>query len=124
MGHHGGGASGRAVAFCLSKLGSNPRTDLIFWFRIAANLFSLGTGLFWKNEELNSAYSSFSFPVSYHHCQKEFIKKMCCYSNRCFESFFLYKHFTLFQGSRAAFFSNCFCKFSSNTKTPFSRESC
>ena len=75
MGHGGGGASGRAVEFCLSKLSSNPRTDLVFWFRIAANLFSLGTGLFWKNEEWNGAYSSFSFPVSYHHCQKQLIKK-------------------------------------------------
>ena len=27
---HGGGASGRAVAFCPNKLGSNPRMDLAF----------------------------------------------------------------------------------------------
>ena len=46
----GGGASGRAVAFCLSRPGLIPGTDLLgfFWFRIAANLFSLGAGLFLK----------------------------------------------------------------------------
>ena len=44
----GGGASGRAVAFCPSRPGSIPGTDLLgfFRFRIAANLFSLGAGLF------------------------------------------------------------------------------
>ena len=49
----GGGACGRAVAFCLSRLGSIPGTDLLgfFRFRIAANLFLLGAGLFLKNEE-------------------------------------------------------------------------
>ena len=49
----GGGASGRAVAFCPSRPGSIPGTDLLgfFRFRIAANLFSLGAGLFLKNEE-------------------------------------------------------------------------
>ena len=49
----GGAASGRAVAFCLSRPGSIPGTDLLgfFRFRIAANLFSLGAGLFLKNEE-------------------------------------------------------------------------
>ena len=28
---HGGGASGRTVAFCPSKLGSNPGTNLVFF---------------------------------------------------------------------------------------------
>ena len=48
-----GGASSRAVAFCPSRQGSIPGTDLLgfFRFRIAANLFSLGAGLFLKNEE-------------------------------------------------------------------------
>ena len=49
----GGGASGRAVAFCPSRTTSIPGTDLLgfFRFRIAANLFVLGAGLFLKNEE-------------------------------------------------------------------------
>ena len=38
----GGGTSGRVMAFCLGRLGSNPGTDLgFFQFRIAVNLFSL-----------------------------------------------------------------------------------
>ena len=37
----GGGANGRAIAFCPSQPGSNPGTDLAF-FRNAINLFSLG----------------------------------------------------------------------------------
>ena len=41
----GGGASGRATAFCLSGPRSNPGKDLAFWFRIAVDLFSLGVGL-------------------------------------------------------------------------------
>ena len=44
----GCGASGRAMAFCPSKPGSNPGTDLAF-FGNAINLFSLGVGLFLKN---------------------------------------------------------------------------
>ena len=49
----GGGTSGRAVAFCPSRPGSIPETDLVsfFRFRIADNLFSLGAGLFLKNDE-------------------------------------------------------------------------
>ena len=48
----GGGASGRAVAFCPSRLGSILGTDLAFFrFRIAANLFSLGAWLFLKKNE-------------------------------------------------------------------------
>ena len=43
----GGGTSGRAMAFCLGRPGSNPGTDFTFFqFRIAVNLFSLGVGLF------------------------------------------------------------------------------
>ena len=41
-----GGASGRATAFCLCRLGSNPTTDLGFLFRIAVRLVSLVVGLF------------------------------------------------------------------------------
>ena len=49
IGRGGGSASGRAVAFGPSRLGSILGTDLaFFWFRIAANLFSLGAGLFLK----------------------------------------------------------------------------
>ena len=43
----GGGASGRAMAFCPSELGSNPGMDLAF-FGNAINLFSLGVGQFLK----------------------------------------------------------------------------
>ena len=43
----GGGTSGRALAFCLDRLGSNPGTDFgFFQVRIAVNLFSLGAVLF------------------------------------------------------------------------------
>ena len=39
--------SGRAMAFCLGRPGSNPGTDLgFFQFRIVVNLFSLGVSLF------------------------------------------------------------------------------
>ena len=44
----GAGASGRAMAFCPSELGSDPRMDLAF-FGNAVNLFSLGIGLSLKN---------------------------------------------------------------------------
>ena len=44
----GDGTNGRATAFCLSKPGLNPGTDLAF-FGIAINLFSLGVGLSLKN---------------------------------------------------------------------------
>ena len=43
----GGGTSGRAIAFCLGRLGSNPGSDFgFFQFRIAVHLFSPGVGLF------------------------------------------------------------------------------
>ena len=44
----GGCASGRATAFVLIGLGSNPGADLErhFWFRFAVNLFSLCIGAF------------------------------------------------------------------------------
>ena len=45
----GGGTSGRATAFCLSRLGSNPKMDLGFLqFRITVNLFSLGILIFYN----------------------------------------------------------------------------
>ena len=41
------GANGKLTAFCLSRLSSKLGTDLgFFWFRIAANTFSLGIGVF------------------------------------------------------------------------------
>ena len=45
----GGGASGRVMAFCLSKPGLNPGTDLAF-FGNAIKLFSLGVGLYLKDD--------------------------------------------------------------------------
>ena len=38
-----------------------------FRFSIAVNLFLLGVGLFLNNVLYYGAYSSFIFPVSYHH---------------------------------------------------------
>ena len=63
----GGGTSGRVVAFCLGRPGSNPRSDFgFFQFRIAVNLFSLGVGLFLitYNRMVHTLPSSFLF--SYH----------------------------------------------------------
>ena len=54
----GGGASGRTIAFCLSKPGSNPGTDLAF-FRNAINLFSLGVGLYLKKTGHRKCYILF-----------------------------------------------------------------
>ena len=46
----GGGTSGRAMAFCPGRPGSDPRSDFgFFQFRIAVNLYSLGVGLFSNN---------------------------------------------------------------------------
>ena len=43
----GGGTSGRAMAFCLGRPGSNPGLDFCFFqFRVAVNLFSLSVWLF------------------------------------------------------------------------------
>ena len=62
----GGGARGRAVAFCQSRPGSIPGTDLLgfFRFRIAANLFLLGAGLFLKNEECSILLPLLSYFLS------------------------------------------------------------
>ena len=49
QGGSGGGASGRAMAYCPSKPGSNPGTDLAF-FGNAINLFLLGVGLYLKED--------------------------------------------------------------------------
>ena len=68
----GGGTSGRAVAFCLGRPGSNPGTDFgFFQFRIAVNLISLGVGLFLItcNRMLSTLHSSFLFPFIYN-CEK------------------------------------------------------
>ena len=45
----GGGASDSAMAFYPSKPSSNPGTDLAF-FGNAINLFSLGVGLYLKED--------------------------------------------------------------------------
>ena len=69
----GGGTSGRAVAFCLGRPGSNPGTDLgSFQVRIAVNLFSLGVGLFLItcNRTVHTLLSSFLFPIIYH-CEND-----------------------------------------------------
>ena len=45
----GGGASGRATAFCLSDPGLYPGTDLAFLVKDCFYLFSLGVGFYLKN---------------------------------------------------------------------------
>ena len=65
----GGGTSGRAVAFCLGRPGSNPRSDFgFFQFRIAVNLLLLGVGLFLItcNRTVHTLPSSFLFTIIYH----------------------------------------------------------
>ena len=57
----GGGASGRATAFCQSKPGLNPGMDLAF-FGNAVNLFSLSVGAISK-EWVHTLPSSFLFPI-------------------------------------------------------------
>ena len=62
----GGGTSGRAMAFCLGRPGSNPGLDFgFFQFKIAVNLFSLGVGLFLIrcNRTVHSLPSSFLFTI-------------------------------------------------------------
>ena len=61
----GGGTSGRAMAFCLSRPGLNPGLDFgFFLFRIAVNLFSLGVKLFLiMNKRPVHLPSSFLFPI-------------------------------------------------------------
>ena len=47
-----GGASSRASGILSEQAEFESRDGLVFfWFRIASNLFSLGAGLFLKNEE-------------------------------------------------------------------------
>ena len=68
----GGGTGGRAMAFCLGRLGSNPGLDFgFFQFRIAVNLFSLGVGLFLLtyNRMVHTLPSSFLFPIIIYHCE-------------------------------------------------------
>ena len=68
----GGGTSGRAMAFCLAKPGSNPRTDLgFFQFRISVNLLLLGVQLFliMFNRMMHTLPSSFLFPIIIYHCK-------------------------------------------------------
>ena len=68
----GGGTSGRAMAFCLGRRGLNPGLDFgFFQFRIAANLFSQGVGLFLItcNRMVHTLPSSFLFPIIIYHCE-------------------------------------------------------
>ena len=55
---NGGGASGRAMAFCPSEPVSNPRTELAF-FGNAINLFLLGVGLYLKKTGHRKCYILF-----------------------------------------------------------------
>ena len=69
---NGGGTSGRAMAFCLGRPGSNPRLDFGFsQFRIVVNLFSLGVGpfLITCNGTVLTLPSSFLFPIIIYHCE-------------------------------------------------------
>ena len=71
-GGSGGGTSGRAMAFCLSRPGSNPMTDFKnFQFRIADNLFSLSVGIFqiMCNRTVHTIPFSFLFPIIIYNCQ-------------------------------------------------------
>ena len=62
----GGGASGRAAAFCPSEPGSNPGTGLAF-FRECCQSILTGRQAISKEWVIkNGTYSSFFFPVSYH----------------------------------------------------------
>ena len=68
----GGGTSGRAMAFCLGRPGSNPGSEFgFFQFRIAVNLFSLGVGLFLItcNKTVHTLPSSFLFPIITYLCK-------------------------------------------------------
>ena len=68
----GSGTSGGAMAFCLGRPGSNPRSDFgFFQFRIADNLCSLGVVLFLKtcNRMVYTLPSSFLFPIIIFHCE-------------------------------------------------------
>ena len=68
----GEGSSGTAMAFCLTRPGSNPRTDLgFFQFRIAVNLLLLGVQLFliMFNRMVHTLPSSFLFPIIIYHCK-------------------------------------------------------
>ena len=63
----GGGASGRAMAFCPSEPGSNPGTDLAFFGRMLSIYSCWALGYILRKQVIESAtYSSFFFPVSYH----------------------------------------------------------
>ena len=62
----GGGTRGRAIVFCLGRPGLNPGMDLgFFQFRTAANLFSLGVGLFiiMCYRMMHTLLSYFLFPI-------------------------------------------------------------
>ena len=69
----GGGTSGRTMAFCLGRLGSNPRSDFGFYFqfRIAVKLFSLGVRLFLItcNRTVHTLPSSFLLPIIFYYCK-------------------------------------------------------
>ena len=66
----GGGASGRAMAFCPSEPGLNPGTDLAFFGN--ATLFSLGVGQYLKRTGHKKCYILFillSCFLSFKHCE-------------------------------------------------------
>ena len=55
------------MAFCPSKLGSNPGTDLAFFGRMLSIYSRWALGYILRKQVIESAtYSSFFFPVSYH----------------------------------------------------------
>ena len=61
------------MAFCLSGLGSNPKTDLGFLqFRIYVYLFSLGIGFFWSTCKRTRHILSPSFlvPITIYRCKQ------------------------------------------------------
>ena len=63
----GGGASGRAMAFCPSEPGSNPWTNFAFFGRMLSIYSRWALGYILRKQVIESAtYSSFFFPVSYH----------------------------------------------------------
>ena len=73
----GGGTSGRVMAFCLGRPGSNPQTDIGFYqFRIAVNLISLGDLLFLIkcNGTVHTIHTSFLFHIIIYHCIKLYTK--------------------------------------------------
>ena len=66
MARSGGGTSGRVLAVCRGRPGSNPGMDFgFFQVRIAVYLFSLGVRLYLItcNRTVHTLPSSFLFPI-------------------------------------------------------------